>query len=91
MRKLPIATLGVLPWAALAAPPETVPLVVQNMNCEQCQITVKASQEKMPGVSAVKVDFNKGTATITYDADKAPSEALTLATANTGYSSTVQK
>ena len=47
--------------------------------------------EKVAGVDVVKVDFAKKTATVTYDPDKAQPEALTLATANAGFPSAVQK
>lgn len=91
MRKLLTALLAAVPLAVLAATPKTVTLAVQNMTCELCPITVKKSLEKVPGVSAVKVDFDKKTATVNYDADKAQPEALTKATTNAGYPSTVQK
>lgn len=91
MRKLLIAALAVLPLAVLAAAPQTVTLDVKEMTCELCPITVKRSLEKVSGVSAVKVDFDKKTATVTYDPDKAKPEALTKATTNAGYPSTVQK
>ena len=91
MRKLLIAALAILPLAALAAAPETVTLDVKNMTCELCPITVKKSLEKVPGVSVVKVNFDKKTATVTYDPDKAQPESLTRATTNAGYPSTVQK
>lgn len=77
MRKLLIALLAAIPLTVLAATPKTVTLAVQNMTCELCPITVKKSLEKVPGVSAVKVDFDRKTAIVTYDADKAQPEALT--------------
>lgn len=91
MRKLLIALLAAIPLTVLAATRKTVTLAVQNMTCELCPITVKKSLEKVPGVSAVKVDFDRKTAIVTYDADKAQPEALTKATTNAGYPSTVQK
>jgi periplasmic mercuric ion binding protein len=91
MRKLLIAALAVLAFAALAATPETVTLDVKNMTCELCPITVKKSLEKVSGVSVVKVNFDCKTATVTYDPDKAQPESLTRATTNAGYPSTVQK
>lgn len=91
MRKLLIAALIALPLAVLAATPKTVTLDVKNMTCELCPITVKKSLEKVSGVSAVKVDFDRKTATVTYDTDKALPAALTAATTNAGYPSTVQK
>ena len=91
MRKLLIATLAALPLVVLAATPKTVTLAVQNMTCELCPITVKKSLEKVPGVSAVKVDLDKKTATVSYDADKSQPDTLTKATTNAGYPSSVQK
>lgn len=91
MRKLLTALLAAVPLAVLAVTPKTVTLAVQNMTCELCPITVKKSLEKVPGVSAVKVDFDRKIAIVTYDAYRAQPEALTKATANAGYPSTVQK
>ncbi|WP_373321479.1 cation transporter [Vogesella indigofera] len=79
------------PFAALASPPKTVTLEVKNMTCSLCPITVKKSLENMSGVSAVKVDGDKKTATVTFDPDKTQPEALTRATTNAGYSSTLPK
>jgi mercuric ion binding protein len=91
MRKLLNAVLAALPPAVFAATPTTVTLAVQNMTCEMCQVTVKKSLEKVPGVSLVKVDFDKKTATVTYDAEKSQAETLTKATMNAGFPSNVQK
>jgi len=74
---------------ALAASPQTVTLVVKNMTCEVCPITVKKALEKVPGVSSVKVEFEKKTATVTFDPDKAKPEMLTKATTEAGYPSSV--
>lgn len=91
MRKLLIAALTALPLMAFAAAPETVTLDVKNMTCAVCPITVKKSLEKVSGVTAVKVDFDKKTAVVTYDPDKARPETLTRATTEAGYPSTVRK
>lgn len=91
MRKLLIAALVALPLAAFAAAPKTVTLDVQHMTCELCPITVRKSLENVSGVSDVKVDFGRKTATVTYDPDKAQPEALIRATTNAGYPSMVRK
>lgn len=91
MRKLLIAALAALPLMAFAATPKTVTLDVKNMTCAVCPITVKKSLEKVPGVTAVKVDFAKKTAVVTYDPDKTKLGALTRATMNAGYPSTIEK
>lgn len=82
---------GPLIAGVLVATPKTVTLDVKNMTCELCQITVKKSLEKVSGVGIVKINFDKKTATVTYDSDKAQPEALTKATMNAGYPSTMQR
>lgn len=91
MRKLLIALLATLPLTVLAATSKTVTLAVQNMTCSLCPVTVKKSLEKVPGVSAVHVDFDKKTVTVTYDTDKVQPETLIKATTSAGFPSTVQK
>lgn len=91
MRKLLIAAFAALPLMAFAAAPKTVTLDVKNMTCAVCPITVKKSLEKVSGVSAVKVNFAIKTAVVTYDPDKTKPEALTRATKDAGYPSTVRK
>jgi|SRR6185437_8085491 len=76
---------------AMAAPPQTVMLTVKNMTCELCPITVKKALEKVPGVSTVSVDFDKKTATVTFDPDKAKPEMMTKATTEAGYPSVIGK
>lgn len=89
MRRLLMLLLAILPFAALAGAPKTVTLAVRNMTCPLCPITVKKSLEKVAGVSSVKVDFDKKTATVTFDPDRAKPAALTKATTDAGYPSTV--
>lgn len=91
MRKLLMAALIALPLTTLAAAPKTVTLDVKNMTCPLCPITVKKSLEQVSGVSGVKVDFDKKTATVTYDPDKAQLVELTKATTNAGYPSAVKE
>ncbi|WP_224789164.1 heavy-metal-associated domain-containing protein [Pseudomonas fluorescens] len=64
---------------------------MRNMTCAVCPITVKRSLEQLPDVSTVKVDLAERMAIVTYDPDKADPEALTKATTNAGYPSTVHK
>lgn len=91
MRTVLLAMLVALPITVLAATPKTVTFDVKNMTCKLCPITVKKALEKVSGVSVVKIDFDNKTATVTYDSDKTQLEALTKATTNAGYPSTVQK
>jgi periplasmic mercuric ion binding protein len=79
------------PLAALAVTPQTTTLDVKNMTCELCPVTVRKSLEKVPGVSQARIDFARKTATVTFDADKTSASALTKATTDAGYPSTVRK
>jgi mercuric ion binding protein len=72
---------------AFAAPPHTITLAVENMTCGTCPIVVKRALERVPGVSSTSVDFDKKTATVTFDPDKATSARLTQATAEAGFPS----
>jgi mercuric ion binding protein len=48
---------------------------------------VKKALERVPGVSATAVDFDKKTATVTFDPDKASTAQLTQATIEAGFPS----
>jgi mercuric ion binding protein len=92
MRKIRIAFLAAfLPLPALAAPPQTIVLNVQNMTCSLCPVTVKKSLEKVSGVSQVQINLDAKTAKVTFDADKAAVAALVQATTDAGFPSTVRK
>ena len=91
MRNLLVAVLLAMPLAALAAQSQTVVLEVQNMTCEVCPITVKKALDKVPGVAAIKVDFDKKTATVKFDPDRTDIAALIKATTNAGYPSSAHK
>ena len=78
-------------FAALAAGQQTAVLDVQNMTCGLCPITVKKSLQKVPGVAEAKVDFDKKTATVKFDSDKADVAALVKATTEAGFPSSARK
>lgn len=77
--------------AAMAAETKTEILDVPGMTCKFCPITIRKALKKVPGVTDAKSDFDSKTATVTYDPDKTTVEALTEATANVGYPSTVKQ
>ena len=83
--------VALLPLAALAATPQTAVLDVQNMTCNLCPVTVKKSLEKVSGVSQARINFEKKTATVTFDSDKTSTTALVKATTDAGYPSVVHK
>lgn len=72
-------------WAAT----QTVTLSEPGMTCAACPITVKKALSKVEGVSQVDVIFEKREAVVTFDDAKTSSSALTQATENAGYPSTV--
>jgi mercuric ion binding protein len=74
---------------ALAAPPQTTTLAVENMTCGTCPIVVKKALERVSGVTSTSVDFDKRTATVTFDPDKTNSAKLTQATTEAGFPSMV--
>ena len=84
-----MSVLTALPFTLFAGTLETVTFDVKNMTCAVCPITVKKALEKVPGVNSAKVDFEKKTASVTFDPDKASPATLTKATSDAGYPFTV--
>lgn len=72
-------------WAAT----QNVTLSVPDMNCATCPITVKKALTKVSGVSKIDVNLDRREARVTFDDAKANVEALTRATKDAGYPSTV--
>lgn len=73
-------------WAAS----KSVTLAVPGMTCAACPITVKKALTKVTGVSKVDVDLDKLQAVVTFDDAKTTVAALTKATTDAGYPSTVK-
>ncbi len=73
-------------WAA----PKTVTLAVPGMTCATCPITVKKALTKVTGVTKVDVDLDNLQAVVTFDDAKTTVAALTKATTDAGYPSTVK-
>ena len=73
-------------WAAT----QTVTLSVPGMTCAACPITVKKALTKVDGVQKVEVSYEKLAAVVTFDDTRTTAEALTKATENAGYPSTVK-
>ena len=82
-------TLALLALAAAAplasARQQTVQLTVPTMDCATCPITIKAALSKVPGVSKVKVSYEKREAVIVYDDARATVADLKKATEDVGY------
>jgi mercuric ion binding protein len=69
---------------------ETVTLAVEGMTCPVCPITVRTALERVPGVKNAAVDFDTRTATVVFDPVAVDVEALTAATTNAGFPSSVR-
>jgi mercuric ion binding protein len=90
MTKLPASLaliIGVFAASAAFAAEKTVTLAVQHMTCAACPGTVKASLQRVPGVTNVVVSAEDKTAVVTFDDSKAKVDALVKATTDAGYPS----
>lgn len=88
-----LALPAVTALAAEQAQTRTVTLDVENMTCNMCPITVRKALEKVPGVTKAEAKYEGdgvGWAKVTFDPAKTDIEALTKATANAGYPSTLK-
>ncbi|MDP1861112.1 MAG: mercury resistance system periplasmic binding protein MerP [Gemmatimonadaceae bacterium] len=88
IRSAAVALFMLVPAAYVA--PRIVTLSVPGMTCATCPITIKKALTKVKGVSRVRVSYEKLEAVVTYDDAKTTVEALTKATADAGYPSTVK-
>lgn len=86
-----VIALSLAPAESALAAPKTVTLDVPGMTCASCPITVKMALTKVEGVEKAEVSFEKKEAVVTFDDAKTKIEALTEATKNAGYPSTVKK
>lgn len=81
--------------AVIAAPAsaaiKTVKLAVPGMTCVACPITVKTALSKVEGVKKSEVSFERREAIVTFDDAETNVKALTMATENAGYPSSVKK
>ena len=92
MKKLlPITAAALLSLLAIpaSAASQTVTLVVPGMNCPVCPITVKKALTKVGGVTKVNVNFDHKQAVVSYDDARTNVGALTQATEDAGYPSSV--
>lgn len=91
MKTLALMSLFVLTSLNALAAPKTVTLEVPTMNCVTCSFTVEKALQKVDGVSKAEVTFKTKLAVVTFDDEKTTVKALTEATANAGYPSTLKE
>lgn len=90
-KRLALLLAAVVTTSAWAAGNRIATLSVDNMDCAVCPITVRKALEKVPGVESAKVDFKSKLAVVAFDASKTTPEALTKATADAGFPSSVKQ
>ena len=89
LKKLSISLMLAAAVPALAAT-KTVTLAIPSMTCPVCPITVKKALSAVPGVSKTDVVFARKEAIVTYNDARTNVAALTKATTDAGYPSTVK-
>jgi len=70
---------------------QTVTLEVSRMTCASCPYVVKQTLAAVDGVTDVEVSFAEKSAVVTYDDSKTEVAALTAATDDMGFPSTVKE
>ncbi len=91
MKKITLLFLLTLTSLSAIAETKTVTLEVPTMNCVTCPFTVKKALQNVEGVSKAEVTFDTKLAVVTFDNEKTTVKALTEATTNAGYPSTVNE
>ena len=91
MKEIALLSLLALSSFNVFATQQTITLEVPTMNCVTCPFTVRKALQKVEGVSKADVTFKTKLAVVTFDDEKTTAKALTEATANAGYPSTIKK
>ena len=91
MKKLFVALALTVVAAPIWAATQTVTLSVTKMTCAACPIVVKKALSKVDGVSKIDVNLDSKEAIVTFEDAKTNARALTKATENAGFPSTVKR
>lgn len=89
MKRMICSLVLILFASPLWAANQTVTLSIPGMNCVTCPITVKKALTKVAGVSKIEISLPRREATVTFDQTKTNTAALTSATKNAGFPSTL--
>lgn len=71
--------------AGKAAVPATATFAIQNMICPLCPATVKRAMQSVPGVRSVSIDFERKSATVSFDPRRTRPAAIAAASTRAGY------
>lgn len=88
MKRILVAIPLIAAWLHVApafAAERTVTLAVKNMTCASCPYIVRESLSAVPGVTKVKVSFEKQTAVVSFDDARTSIDALNAASTKAGY------
>lgn len=79
--QLPLATVGDARASAL----EMVTVEVEGMDCQSCEVPIRAALEKTPGVRAADVNYERGDARVQFDSHQTDINQIKRAISATGY------
>ncbi len=88
MKKLFTAVSVLVLWTGASsawAGQQTVTLTVEKMYCALCPVTVAKAIERVDGVSAVDVSFDRKEAVVTYEDSVTNLKEIAAASTNAGY------
>ncbi|ABR81298.1 mercury resistance system periplasmic binding protein MerP [Pseudomonas aeruginosa] len=91
MKKLLAALALIAVVSPVWAASQIITLSVPGMTCAACPITVKKALTKVEGVTKAEVSYEKREAIVTFDDAKTSAQALTKATEDAGYPSSVKQ
>ena len=75
---------------ALAATPKKAVLDVENMTCPACSITIEKALDKVPGVTAKRIDTHAAIVTVAFDTERTNTAAIAKAITDAGFPATVK-
>lgn len=71
-----------------AASPNQVVLQVENLTCPACSITIAKALDKVPGVTAKRVDTRGATVSVSFDSERTNPAAIAKAITDAGFPAT---
>lgn len=84
-----VLTSAMLPVTAVFAAEKTIKLSVPGMTCASCPYIIKTAISGIKGVTLVQTTLDDHSATVTFDDIVASVDAITKATKDVGYESSV--
>jgi mercuric ion binding protein len=77
-------------WIAVAyaATPRQAVFRVENMTCPTCSITIQKALDKVPGVTAKRVDARSATVTVRFDPERTNPVAIAKIITDAGFPAT---